>query len=213
MADFSVAVLISGRGSNLRSLLLGANNFKVSAIVSDKGDAPGLAFGAEFGVTTVVRERKDFPNLKSCKQAIFEAVRDLRPDLVCLAGFMQIIEPYFVEHFKGRLINIHPSLLPDFPGLHTHQRAIDAKATAHGCTVHYVDSGVDTGPMIAQARVEVLPHDTEQTLAARVLEQEHRIYPWVVGQIAAGNISLNERTVVRKPQVTAEAAQLGFVVP
>ena len=210
---FSVAVLISGRGSNLNNLLVKANDYKISAIVSDQPTAAGLQYGAEFGVKTAVVSRADFPSLKAMKAELLSTVNSLTPDLVALAGFMQIIDPEFVEAFKGKLINIHPSLLPEFPGLNTHERAIEAKVKHHGCTVHFVDCGVDTGPIIAQASCEVLPGDSAENLSARVLALEHQIYPWVVSAIARKDIWLKEGHTHFSSQARAEAQRQNFTIP
>src|SRR3990167_7088832 len=147
--EFRVTVLISGRGSNLESLIKNARNYAISTIISDREDAPGLTFGEVYKIETMVRERKRYPSLKECKEAIYKAVRESSPDLIALAGFMHVVEPSFVKAFYGQLVNIHPSLLPKFPGLHTHQHALEAGEREHGCTVHFVDEGVDTGPIIA----------------------------------------------------------------
>ena len=132
------------------------------------------------------------------------------PDLVALAGFMVVLQPEFIEAFSGRLINIHPSLLPLFPGLHTHERALEAGVSTHGCTVHYVDAGVDTGPLIAQAVVEVLKDDSQESLTNRVLMREHILYPWVVQRVMSKDITLEERTVRYSSLASQEAREHGF---
>jgi len=180
-------------------------HYQVSAVISNNPEAPGVKAAADRGVSTVVVPRSDLPNVAAQKREIFEQVKKLHPRLVVLAGYMQIIEPYFVEHFAGRIINIHPSLLPEFPGLDTHARALAAGRAEHGCTVHLVDTGVDTGPIIAQATVPIEPGDTAELLFTRVQLQEHRLYPWVVAGIAAGNIIL-EGTTVRYTSVARQEA-------
>jgi phosphoribosylglycinamide formyltransferase 1 len=212
-ADFKVAVFISGRGSNLLSLLESARNYQITDIFSNNAEAPGLAFGASRNIRCHVFTRPEFPTLREFKQAFLERVRACAPNLVALAGFMQILAPEFVTELYGRIINIHPALLPKFAGLHTHARAIEAGERWHGCSVHYVDAGVDTGPIIAQAAVPVHADDTEDTLAARVLEREHKIYPWCVNNIAAGRIVLEGRTIRFAPEALAEAEELEFRLP
>lgn len=187
--DFKIVVLLSGRGSHFRNLLVHAQHYKIIAVFSNKGDAPGLKYATEFNIPAYVFERKGYASRAEQQRALFEKVRDLHPDLIVLAGFMQIIDPEIVEQFPDRMINIHPSRLPEFPGLDTHKRALEAGVKIHGCTVHYVDSGLDSGPIIAQADCEVAASDTEDALAARVLSIEHKLYPWVVNNIALGYIS------------------------
>lgn len=190
--EFRVVVLISGRGSNLEQLILKAVDYKVVGIVSNKAEAGGLRYAKVHDIPAFVIERSQFESLSDQKRAILQKVLELKPDLVALAGFMQIIDPEFIDALSGRVINIHPSLLPKFPGLNTHSRALQASESRHGCTVHFVDKGIDTGKIIAQAEVAVLEDDTEETLAARVLEQEHQLYPKIVNQLARGEICLSK---------------------
>jgi phosphoribosylglycinamide formyltransferase-1 len=171
----SVVVLISGRGSNLRALLDAA--IPVSAVISNKADAAGLAVAASRGVATGVVEHRRFAAREAFDAALAAAIDRHAPRLVALAGFMRVLTPGFVARYAGRLVNIHPSLLPEFPGLDTHARALAAGVKRHGCTVHFVTADLDHGPIIAQASVPVLPGDTPDTLAARVLQQEHQLYP------------------------------------
>lgn len=199
-----IVVLISGRGSNLKSIIAHQGAYEVAAIISDKADAAGLVVGKEEQIACFSFARENYSSKAAQKSAIYEKVREISPDFVALAGFMQIIEAAFVEEFFGKLVNIHPSLLPEFPGLHTHQRALDAGAKKHGCTVHYVDAGVDSGPIIAQASCCVLPEDNEHSLASRVLEIEHKLYPWALAQLAQGNIWIEGRTVRMKEGVREE---------
>ncbi|NLF25606.1 MAG: phosphoribosylglycinamide formyltransferase [Deltaproteobacteria bacterium] len=189
--DFKVLVLISGRGSNLKALIDQAVDFRIIAVLSDEPDAKGLKFADEAGIPKHVFH----VGKKLLKQAILEKCREISPDLIALAGFMRILQPEFVREFYGKLVNIHPSLLPDLPGLNTHKRAIQAGINKHGCTVHYVDNGVDTGPIIAQSSCAVTPDDTEESLSAKVLALEHRLYPWVVNNIARGQIKLKRDKV------------------
>lgn len=171
----SVVVLISGRGSNLQAML--DAGIPVSAVVSNRADAAGLALAARRGIPTAVVEHKRHATRESFDVALAAEIDRHAPRLVALAGFMRVLTPAFVAHYAGRLLNIHPSLLPAFPGLDTHARALAAGATRHGCTVHFVTEQLDHGPIVAQASVPVLPGDTPEALAARVLTQEHLLYP------------------------------------
>lgn len=184
--------------------------YQVAAVISNNPAALGLAAASKAGVATVAVPRSAFATVGEQKRGIFEQVKRLNPRLVVLAGYMQILEPYFVAEFAGRIINIHPSLLPQFPGLDTHERALAAGCSEHGCTVHLVDTGVDTGSVIAQAAVQVLPGDTAKTLAERVQAEEHRLFPWVVEQIARANITLVDSTVRYTPQAVEDAHKRGF---
>lgn len=170
---------------------------RLCAVISNRADAAGLGFAEKAGIPTRVVSHKDYPDRESYDAVLQETIDEYRPDLVILAGFMRILTTGFVEHYTGRMINIHPSLLPSFTGLHTHQRAIDAGVRVHGATVHFVTPELDEGPIIAQAIVPVLPDDDEDKLADRVLEQEHRIYPRVVRLIVEGKISLNQEGRVK----------------
>ncbi len=209
----SIAVLISGRGSNLESLIKNSHQYSVIAVLANNKTAGGLKIASVNGIQTYGFERGEFATLKEQKAAIYSKIRELKPDLVALAGFMQIVEPEFVKEWTGKLINIHPSLLPALPGLDTHHRAVQEKLKVHGCTVHFVDSGVDTGPIIAQASVAVESTDTEDSLAARVLPREHAIYPWVVNSIALKNIKFENGKVIYTKTARAEAAEQDFILP
>lgn len=190
MAELKLAVLISGRGSNLQSLIdaCAAPGFPATVVlvVSNNPDAQGLARAAAAAIPTTVVERRDHASRDAFDGALSEALRAHDADLVCLAGFMAILGGTFVEQWRGRLINIHPSLLPAFPGLDTHARALAAGADTAGCTVHFVTAEVDAGPIIIQEAVTVEQNDTPETLAERVLAAEHRIYPQAVRLIAEG---------------------------
>jgi phosphoribosylglycinamide formyltransferase-1 len=209
----SVVILASGRGSNARALVNNQGPYRISTIISDNENAPVLSFAAEAGIKGLTCSRKAARSIAACQEKIATALVDLAPNLIVLAGFMQILKPWFVEQFGDRLINIHPSLLPAYPGLNTHQRALSAGETLHGATVHLVDSGVDTGPVIAQAPVPVLPADTSETLAARVLDAEHRLFPWVITAVAKGELSWPDK----KPRFTeaaiSSAKEYGFLLP
>lgn len=210
--DFRVVVLISGRGSNLKSLLERAENYSIVGVVSNKPEAPGLEYARSAAIPALALSRKDYGSLADFKQALFEKVASLSPDLVCLAGFMLIVDAPQVERFSGKIINIHPSLLPKFPGLDTHERAIAAKEKEHGCSVHVVSAEVDAGPLIAQAKCEVFPSDTPESLASRVLGFEHRLYPWVVNQVAVGNIALSPTSVLVREEGNNAAQEQGFLI-
>lgn len=194
-----VVVLISGTGSNLLALLeqaaLPGAPYAVVGVVSNRADAAGLAHAAAYDVATRVVDHRDFADRAAFDVALAERIDDFRPDLVVLAGFMRVLTAGFVERYAGRMINIHPSLLPAFQGLHTHRRAIEAGATEHGASVHFVTAELDGGPVIAQARVAVAPNDDESTLAARVLEREHRLLPRVVHWFTQGHLRLQDAQV------------------
>ncbi len=184
-----VAVLISGRGSNMASLIAAAKDdsypAEIALVLSNRPDAAGLAHAQSQGITTAVVDHTRYgKDREAFERALQEALVAHRIDLVCLAGFMRLLTPWFVGQWQGRMLNIHPALLPAFKGLHTHERALAAGAKTHGATVHFVSPEMDSGPIIAQAEVPVLPGDTPQTLAARVLEAEHRIYPQALRQVA-----------------------------
>ena len=184
----NIVILISGSGSNMAAIVRRAQEerwgerlgARVSAVISNKADAKGLVFAQDQGIATAVLDHKAFDSREAFDAALAQAIDRHAPALVVLAGFMRILTPAFVQHYAGRLLNIHPSLLPAFPGLHTHERAIEAGCQFAGATVHQVTAELDHGPILAQAVVPVLPDDTPATLAARVLTQEHRIYPQAV---------------------------------
>jgi phosphoribosylglycinamide formyltransferase-1 len=184
----NIVILISGSGSNMAAIVRAAARdrwaqrfgARVAAVVSNKADAGGLAFAQAQGIPTAVVSHKDFATRQEFDTALAAAIDAHAPALVVLAGFMRILTPDFVARYEGRLLNIHPSLLPAFPGLHTHQRAIEAGCRVAGVTVHQVTVELDHGPILAQAVVPVMPGDTAETLAARVLTQEHRVYPQAI---------------------------------
>ena len=185
----SVVVLISGRGSNLQALL--DARIPVSAVISNKAGAGGLEIAARRGIATRVVEHRAYAGREAFDAALAAAIDEFKPALVVLAGFMRILTPGFVERHAGRLVNIHPSLLPAFPGLDTHERALEAGVKLHGCTVHFVTAELDDGPIIAQAAVPVLDDDTPDTLAARVLREEHRIFPEAVRAFLDGRLRVH----------------------
>ena len=170
---------------------------QIAAVISNQPNAAGLDVARAAGIATSAINHRDYPDRELFDAALAELIDQHSPDLIVLAGFMRILTPGFVKKYFGRLINIHPSLLPSFPGLHTHQQAIDAGVKVHGATVHFVTAELDHGPIIAQAVVPVLDDDTEDTLAARVLEQEHRIYPQAVRDLISGALKLVDGRVVR----------------
>lgn len=189
----NIVILISGSGSNMAAIVRAAEqerwatrlNARVAAVLSNRADAKGLLFAKEQGIATGVLDHKAFASRDAFDAALRQEIDRFSPDLVVLAGFMRILTPGFVAHYAGKLLNIHPSLLPAFPGLHTHQRAIDAGCRFAGATVHQVTAELDHGEILAQAVVPVLPQDSAETLAARVLTQEHLIYPRAVAQLLA----------------------------
>ncbi len=189
------AVLISGRGSNLAALLAAARDpafpAEIVLVLSNVPGAGGLAIATAAGIPALTLDHRAFPGDRAAHEAaILAALEDARIELVCLAGYLRKLTPLLVGHYAGRMMNIHPSLLPAFPGLHTHARALAAGVKLHGCTVHLVTEGLDEGPILAQAAVPVLPGDTEATLAARVLVQEHAIYPMALALLAGGRAGL-----------------------
>jgi phosphoribosylglycinamide formyltransferase-1 len=189
-----VAVLISGRGSNMRALIEAAKEkdypAEVVLVLSNIVDAGGLEFARKHGIPTEVIDHTKFPSREIFDNAMDVALKAANVEIVALAGFMRLLSPRFVENWHGRMINIHPSLLPAYKGLHTHKRAIEAGEKFAGCTVHFVTPELDDGPTILQAKVPVLPGDTEDTLAARVLEQEHKIYPQALRLVAEGKAKI-----------------------
>lgn len=192
-----VAILISGRGSNMAALIEAARDpaypAQIVGVFSNVPDAPGLATAASYGIPTAWRWHKDYPSRIGFELAIGDVLRLWRPDFIALAGFMRMLTPEFARKWQGRMINIHPSLLPAFPGLHSHEQALAAGVAEHGCTVHFVTAGMDEGPTILQARVPVTPGDTAETLAARVLAEEHRIYPQALAMLARGEIGFPDQ--------------------
>lgn len=189
-----VGILISGRGSNMRALIEAAKAkdypAEIVLVMSNVADAAGLEFAQKHGIETKVIEHKKFPSREIFDNAMDVALNTANVEIVALAGFMRLLSPRFVEKWQGRMINIHPSLLPAYKGLHTHKRVIEAGENFAGCTVHFVTPELDDGPTILQAKVPVLPGDSEDTLAARVLEQEHKIYPQALRLVAEGKAKL-----------------------
>ena len=176
----SGVILISGRGSNMRSIVEARTGLDVRAVISNRPDAQGLEWARDQGIPAVALDHRAHASRDGFDEALAAEVARFAPDLILLAGFMRILTPAFIARFSGRMLNIHPSLLPSFPGLHTHRRALEAGVKLHGCTVHLVTDALDNGPIVTQAAVPVVSGDTEDSLAARVLAAEHRIYPQAV---------------------------------
>lgn len=195
-----VVVLISGRGSNMSALARAAKDpafpGEIVAVLSDTPDAAGLGTARAAGIPAEAITRGEHPDKASHEAAMLAAIEAARPDVVCLAGYMRLLSAAFVQRFEGRMINIHPSLLPLFPGLHTHERALAAGVRVHGCTVHFVTVEMDGGPIIAQAAVPVEPDDTPATLAARVLAEEHRLYPLALAMVLRGTVRMGDSRAV-----------------
>jgi phosphoribosylglycinamide formyltransferase-1 len=196
MSLLPVAILISGRGTNMRVIAeraaAGSLPIDVRVVVSDQPAAEGLQTAAAMNIATRVLEPRKFPDRPSYDRALIELLAQFQPQLVVLAGFMRILTPQFIGAFAGRILNVHPSLLPKYPGLHTHRRALAAGETVHGVSVHFVTEQLDGGPVVLQAEVPVLPGDSEKTLSARVQQGEHRIYPQAIDWFARGRLALKE---------------------
>jgi len=210
----NIVILISGRGSNMEAMLAerdaGRLPVNIAAVISNRPAAKGLETAARAGIATRALDHKAYAGREEFDAALAACIDEFSPGLVVLAGFMRILTPAFVGRYEGRLLNIHPSLLPSFPGLHTHQRALDEGVRIHGCTVHFVTADLDHGPVVIQAAVPVVDGDSEETLAARVLCQEHRIYPQAVRWFAEGRLRLADGRV----QVDGSMADdVGLVVP
>lgn len=190
MAEKTIVILISGRGSNMEAILEARLPARIAAVISNEPQAKGLATARARGITISVVPHRDFEDRAAFDAALATAIDAHQPDLVVLAGFMRILTADFVARYAGRLLNIHPSLLPAFPGLQTHHHALSAGVRIHGCTVHFVTTALDGGPIIVQAAVPVLPGDSEEALAARVLREEHRIYPQAIRWFCEGRLAL-----------------------
>ena len=202
-----VVVFISGGGSNMLALLKAtkAADYPAEIVggISDKADAGGLAKAAAEGIATFAFVRKEFASKEAHEEAMLSQLEALSPDIICLAGYMRLLSGRFIQAYEGRIINIHPSLLPLFPGLHTHQRALDAGMRVAGCTVHFVTEGMDEGPVVGQAVVPVLNNDTADSLAARVLTIEHQIYPQSLRLVAEGKVRMEDSKAVSLAETSA----------
>ncbi|MFM0338135.1 phosphoribosylglycinamide formyltransferase [Paraburkholderia fungorum] len=198
-----LVILISGRGSNMEAIVRACSSegwpAQVAAVIANRPDAAGLAFAASHGIATTVVDHRQFPDRDSFDAALAREIDGFAPDLVALAGFMRVLTPGFVDHYTGRMLNVHPSLLPSFPGLKTHQQALDAGVRLHGASVHFVTSQLDHGPIVAQAAVPVEHGDTPAMLAERVLATEHIIYPRAVRWFVEGRIALDGLRVTLTP--------------
>lgn len=204
----NIVILISGRGSNMQAVVEAAiPGACIAAVLANRPDAAGLAWAAGQGIPTAALHHRDYPDRAAFDQAMMQLIDGYAPDLVLLAGFMRILTPEFCAHYAGRLINIHPSLLPAFPGLHTHQRALDEGCRVAGCTIHFVTAELDNGPIIAQGAVPVLDGDNADELAARVLAVEHRLLPQAVADFVAGRLYIEGKRV-RNQRSTAAAEPL-----
>ncbi|MGL1834577.1 phosphoribosylglycinamide formyltransferase [Rhodocyclaceae bacterium SMB388] len=208
----SIVILISGRGSNMQAIVHAAiPGARIAAVISNRVDAAGLAFARERGIATAVVDHRSFASREAFDASLAEVIDGFTPDLVVLAGFMRVLTDDFVLRYAGRLMNVHPSLLPAFPGLHTHRRVLEAGARVHGATVHFVTPMLDCGPVVVQAVVPVLPGDDEVTLAARVLRQEHLIYPLAVRWFVADRLRIDPAGRVTLTGETTQAS--AFIVP
>ena len=195
----SIVSLISGRGSNFEAIYKAAQakswDVRFTGLIANQPEAKGLALAKSVGIPTAVIDHRTYPSREAFDRALMQQIDAFSADLVVLAGFMRILTPGFIKHYEGRMINIHPSLLPRFPGLHTHERALEAGDRVHGATVHFVSAGVDEGPIICQSEVPVLPTDTPSELAARVLKTEHQIYPLAVEWFIQGRLQITGNRV------------------
>jgi phosphoribosylglycinamide formyltransferase 1 len=195
----NIVILISGRGSNMEAIVRALESerwpARIAAVISNKADAKGLEFAQARGIPTAVVPNKEFATREAFDAALRETIDGFAPDLVVLAGFMRILTAPFVAHYEHRMLNIHPSLLPLFPGLHTHRQALDAGVQEHGATVHFVTAELDHGPTVLQATIDVLPGDTEERLAQRLLEKEHVIYPQAVRLFVEGRLRVDDGVV------------------
>ncbi|MFT0892619.1 phosphoribosylglycinamide formyltransferase [Pseudochelatococcus sp. G4_1912] len=212
------AVLISGRGSNMSALLAAAagEDFPANIVLvaTNRPDARGITTAQEAGIATEIVDHKPFGrDREAFEQTLDARLRAHGIELICLAGFMRILTPWFVERWLGKLINIHPSLLPSFPGTDTHARALEAGVRLHGCTVHFVEPEVDAGPIIAQAAVPVLSGDTPDILSQRILVQEHLLYPRALALVAGGAVRMEGRRVITKAHTDTTPANLAMAVP
>ncbi|MVW75296.1 phosphoribosylglycinamide formyltransferase [Pseudomonas xionganensis] len=208
----NVVVLISGSGSNLQALIdsitQNGNPARIAAVISNRADAYGLTRAQNAGIATAVLDHKQFDGREAFDSALIEAIDAFDPQLVVLAGFMRILTPGFVNHYSGRLLNIHPSLLPKYKGLHTHQRALESGDSEHGCSVHFVTEELDGGPLVVQAVVPVLADDSAESLAQRVHGQEHLIYPLAVRWFAEGRLRLADQGAMLDNQVLPSSGHL-----
>ena len=200
MAQKSIVILISGSGTNLQAIIdavaAGQINASISAVISNRADAKGLDRARQRHINAVIIDQNEYDDRASYDQALIAEIDRYQPDLIALAGFMRILSEEFISHFNNIILNIHPSLLPEFKGLHTHRRALEASKKTHGASVHFVSNELDSGPVVIQAEVPVLANDTEDALAERVLHQEHVIYPMAIALYIDGRLEVNGNTVL-----------------
>lgn len=205
----NIVILISGRGSNMQAIVeANLPNAHIAAVLSNNPDAAGLQWAAERGIATQALNHREFANRADFDRAMMQLIDSYQPDLVVLAGFMRILTPEFCAHYTERCINIHPSLLPAFTGLHTHQRAIDEGCRVAGCTIHFVTEELDCGAIISQGVVPILDNDTADTLAARVLKVEHQLLPQAVADFVAGNLTIHGKRVHKNTPTALETTQI-----
>ncbi len=201
-----IAILVSGRGTNMVALVRAAQEGRLHAdvrvVLSNKADAAGLQHAAGLGVPTLVMSHKDYASREAFDQAMADALAQRGVEYVALAGFMRVLTPVFLNRFPRRVVNIHPALLPSFPGVHAQRQALEYGAKVSGCTVHFVDEGTDTGPVIAQVAVPVHDGDDEDALSARILENENRLYPQALDDVLCGRLLIEGRRVVRVPEAS-----------
>lgn len=207
-----ITVLISGRGSNMIALCKGATDYSVGAVLSNNSEAEGLAWARDQGIATLCVSREKRMPKEVFHKKLLGVVQDTAPDLVVLAGFMVILPSAFVAAYPSKIVNIHPSLLPRHPGLNTHARALAEGDSHHGCTVHLVDEGIDSGPILAQARIAIHSDDTATTLAERTLLEEHQLYSWVINAMARGEIRAEKQRIIYSEKITQVASKVGFVL-
>ena len=205
MTQKSIVILISGSGTNLQAIIdavaAGQINASISAVISNRADAKGLDRARQRHINAVIIDQNEYDDRASYDQALIAEIDKYKPDLIALAGFMRILSEEFISHFNNIILNIHPSLLPEFKGLHTHRRALEASKKTHGASVHFVSNELDSGPVVIQAEVPVLANDTEDALAERVLHQEHVIYPTAIAWYIDGRLEVNGNTVLLDSKV------------
>jgi phosphoribosylglycinamide formyltransferase-1 len=205
VAQKSIVILISGSGTNLQAIIDavadGQINASISAVISNRADAKGLDRARQRHINAVIIDQNEYDDRASYDQALIAEIDKYKPDLIALAGFMRILSEEFISHFNNIILNIHPSLLPEFKGLHTHRRALEASKKTHGASVHFVSNELDSGPVVIQAEVPVLATDTEGSLAERVLQQEHVIYPMAISWYIDGRLEVNGNTVLLDSKV------------
>ena len=211
MAQKSIVILISGSGTNLQAIInavkQGQISASIAAVISNRADARGLQRARRENIHTEVIEQNEYPDRTAYDEALIAEIDRHEPDLVVLAGFMRILSDAFISHYHDAILNIHPSLLPEFKGLHTHRRVLESSKQVHGASVHFVSNELDSGPVVIQAEVPVMPGDTENSLAERVLNQEHLIYPLAISWYIEGRLKVNGNTILLDDKVLHEPVQ------